>query len=403
METMYKTYRAEIKEVDEENGIIDMFIPLSTASLDRDEEVIEPGAFKKSLPAFKKRPILVSSHNYGDLRKILGEWKKIKITENGLEGSPQYYINQGNEEADWAFKLASKGMAAFSVAFIPKDFVDGEGDKEPRRTYKEAELLEISQVVVPSNPDAIQSVRSKSVEPVISKLCDDVVKLVTKPEETDDFIHIRVRDPADFQDGTFRTIDIDKAKGIKAVIGKLKGETSTTVQKYIFDKSKGWTMQSAQAWVKEHEKDFAKFYGEIMIEDLMEELELEIENAPALDLTDIPQPKEVSQEEIKDEFDYVKALIEKGDLNKENKDACWELVREIMRLSGSDIPVDIEAKIGAVLNQKNKSRLKDAQTLIQNVLDSAETTPEATPKSEEFTSEDLKLAIKEVFSEFGGK
>ena len=80
METMYKTYRAEIKEVDEENGIIDMLIPLSTASMDRDSEVIEPTAFKKSLPAFKKHPVLVSSHNYGDLRLILGVGKEIIIT-----------------------------------------------------------------------------------------------------------------------------------------------------------------------------------------------------------------------------------------------------------------------------------------------------------------------------------
>jgi len=74
------------------------------------------------------------------------------------------------------------------------------------------------------------------------------------PEETEEFVHIRVRDPEDFVEGSFRTIEIDAEKGIKAVIGKLKSDPqgSTKIQKFIFDKSKDWTMEKAQAWVKEH-------------------------------------------------------------------------------------------------------------------------------------------------------
>ena len=78
------------------------------------------------------------------------------------------------------------------------------------------------------------------------------------PEVTEDFIHIPVKDADLFIDGSFRTIDIDAGKGIKAVIGKLKSDPkgSTVVQKFIFDKSKDWTMEKAQAWVREH-KDSA--------------------------------------------------------------------------------------------------------------------------------------------------
>lgn len=74
------------------------------------------------------------------------------------------------------------------------------------------------------------------------------------PEETEEYIHIRARNPDLFVEGKYRTIDIDAEKGIKAVIGKLKNDPdgSTVVQKYIFEKSKGWTMEKAQAWVKEH-------------------------------------------------------------------------------------------------------------------------------------------------------
>jgi HK97 family phage major capsid protein len=66
---------------------------------------------------------------------------------------------------------------------------------------------------------------------------------------TDKYIRIRVRDPDDFQSGSFRTVTISESKGIKAVMGKLHG----TVQSYLFDKEK-WTVAEAEAWVKEHEK-----------------------------------------------------------------------------------------------------------------------------------------------------
>lgn len=176
MDKMYKTFRPEIKAVDTEDGSIDMLIPMSTASIDRDGESIDPAGWKKSLPAFRKRPVLLSSHDYGDLRKQIGEFTTIKVADGGLVAKPRYYINEGNEEADWAFKLASKGMAAYSVGFIPTKWVDGDGEKGASRTYTEQELLEISHVVVPSNRDAIQGVRGKSVDPVLNEIIDDVLK-----------------------------------------------------------------------------------------------------------------------------------------------------------------------------------------------------------------------------------
>lgn len=249
-----KTYRAEIKEVNANEGMLDLMIPISTSAVDRDGEVIEPSAFKKTIPKFMKHPVLVASHDYRDLTHQIGEWTKLKVQDEGVEGMPKYYINEGNPEADWAFNLASKGVAAFSIGFIPKVWEDGDNEKAPRRTYKEIELLEISQVIIPSNREAIQSMRSKSVnEPVIQELCDEVEaqideekkEIVLKPEETDEFIRIPV--------GTCEvtaTIDISKKEGISALYcGKEK-----QVRTYLFRKDKGWTMSSAKAWVEKHGK-----------------------------------------------------------------------------------------------------------------------------------------------------
>ena len=96
MDTIYKTYKAEIKGIDESEGIIDMLIPVSSNSMDRDGEIVEPSAFRKTLPKFMKHPVLVASHDYRDLTNQIGEWTKLKIGDEGIEGKPKYYINEGN-------------------------------------------------------------------------------------------------------------------------------------------------------------------------------------------------------------------------------------------------------------------------------------------------------------------
>ncbi len=309
---IYKTFRVDVKAVNEETGEVDMLIPMSTASIDRDGESINPMGWKKSLPAFKKRPVLLSSHDYRDLRKQIGEFTQIKVSPDGLIAKPKYYIDEGNEEADWAFKLASKGVAAYSVGFIPIKWTDGDFSEEdgksakPRRTYEEQELLEISHVVVPSNRDAIQSLRATNIDPIIKGLLDDVEKelpegepevienKITKPEETEEFIRIPVRSCE-----VTATIDISKKEGISALYcGKEK-----QVRTYLFRKDKGWTMAKAKEWVKEHEGKSAH---------------------------------EISQEEIIDEIDYLVIMIDKEGLSDKAKESLQELTK---RLPANDIAV----------------------------------------------------------------
>ena len=142
---LVKVFEAKVSEANAETGEINVYIPMSTSSIDRDGESISPLAFKKSLPAFKKRPVLIASHDYRDLTNQIGDFSNIRIEEDGLYGKPRYYIGKGNEEADWGFFLASIGMAAYSVGFIPRlweDYPEGDGIKTPKRTYSEVELLE---------------------------------------------------------------------------------------------------------------------------------------------------------------------------------------------------------------------------------------------------------------------
>ena len=89
------------------------------------------------------------------------------------------------------------------------------------------------------------------------------------PEETSNYIHIPIRDKDDFVKESFRTITISERQGILAVIGKLKSDPngSTHVQKYLFDKEKGWTLERARRWVEEHRHS--------LLEEIMEEYKME--------------------------------------------------------------------------------------------------------------------------------
>jgi len=342
MDTVYKTYRAEIRGMDNE-GILDMFIPVSTQSMDRDGEVVEPSAFKKTIPKFMKHPVLVAAHDYRDLTNQIGEWAKLRITEEGIEGKPKYYVNAGNEQADWAYYLASKGVAAFSIGFIPKEWEDGDGQKSPKRTYKDVELLEISQVIIPSNREAIQNIRSKSIDPVVHEICDEVEReLITKPEEIEEYIRIPVRDCQ-----VTATIDISEKEGIKALYcGREK-----KVRTYLFRKDKGWTMEKAQAWVKEHDGKG--------IEDLLSlGIEIKDDNLEH-------QKSKTSQQEILDELDYVSKLLQDNKLSEDVRGNTWDLVREIMRLSGSDIPVDIKEMF---VEKKEEPKLELSMEKVQEII-----------------------------------
>lgn len=69
-------------------------------------------------------------------------------------------------------------------------------------------------------------------------------------DETNTSYRYRVRDPAEFQDGSFRTIELGDSK-VKAVVAKPKGKNTMTLQALIFPKD-NFTEKEAKQWVKDH-------------------------------------------------------------------------------------------------------------------------------------------------------
>jgi hypothetical protein len=101
-------------------------------------------------------------------------------------------------------------------------------------------------------------------------------------EETENEISHRVRDPGDFQPNSFRRMTLKQDRPqVFAIIGKLKGETKTTVQALRFPKKQGWTMEKAKQWVKDHYKESKSIADDIdrelfTLKIPMQQLEAEI-------------------------------------------------------------------------------------------------------------------------------
>mgnify|MGYP005817283207 FL=1 len=162
-----------LKLLNEQEGLISAVV--STEDVDRDGDIVRQNGW--DLTHFSTHPILLSSHNYRGLTNQIGEWTQMKVEGTELVGEAKYYIGEGNEEADWGFKLASKGRAAFSVGFVPdmSKAKQIEAGGTISYEFQGQELLEVSQVTVPSNPQALQAMKGMNLHPGVEGLVEEML------------------------------------------------------------------------------------------------------------------------------------------------------------------------------------------------------------------------------------
>jgi hypothetical protein len=136
----------------------------STATLDRYHEVIEPAGWR--LDSYRSNPVFQNAHNYGDILFTLG--KALSTEVRAVAGGEALcqtiqFATEVNPVARIAYGLYKGGfLNAVSVGFIPLRWEDGgagsasaQSPGGPRRRYLEQELLEVSAVAIPANPDAL--------------------------------------------------------------------------------------------------------------------------------------------------------------------------------------------------------------------------------------------------------
>ena len=365
---------SDLKVEEEEHAIISY---ITTNSVDRDREIIDP----KGLNAkeYLKNAVVLWGHDYHSRALPLGRNLWLKSDEKGIIAKTQYYIK--DEFAKKVYEYRKDGFPlAESIGFIPLAWRDIQGEESTklggaRRIYTKVLLLEYSDVVIPSNPDAVGIARAKGL---IAEAGTE-----TKIEETENMIHI----PAKGQEGKhsghrIRTIDIDKDKGVKA---RYCGECKVVIS-WLFSKKEpyNWTLAKAKKWVKDHEKQATIDVIKMAEENpyLPEDYKKELEGDNMADDKGKDKKKEIKEEENKPNKTFsaneiYKIIKESIELKEDNillKQENEELLEKMKEL---------EIKAGAVLNKKNKDKLNRIKTLADEALESAAKEQATEPSGEE--------------------
>lgn len=199
---------------------------------DRQNEVVVPGAFSRTLPAFLKDGFGALNHEWSTLP--IATFTEAREDHRGLFVKGEFHSTPDAQAARTIVRerLERGKSVGLSIGYKVKDdeFKDG------ARHLKELDLFEVSLVSVPANAEA------------------QVVGIKGAPgswDETSSSFRYRVHDPADYT--RMRTIVLtEKPHKVSAVVGFPKGGGGSEVQSLIFSKDDGWTADDAHAWVRDH-------------------------------------------------------------------------------------------------------------------------------------------------------
>lgn len=132
----------------------------SDSSVDRYSEIIEASGWQ--LANYQKNPVFQADHNYS-IQATIGRATKVWVEGGKLKQTIRFATGI-NPLADLALALYRGGfLNAVSVGFIPRKWENGSEGIGYRRKYVEVELVELSAVAVPANPNALQDALDQGV------------------------------------------------------------------------------------------------------------------------------------------------------------------------------------------------------------------------------------------------
>jgi phage head maturation protease len=232
------------------NGSGNLVFKISTKSTDRDEDVMEPMGC--DLTNYRNNPVVLFAHDYSSppIGKSLRESIYPEYIESEVQFAPTAFAQDCKKLCEGGFlNAASVGFNGIEAEPIP--------ESKWGKHYKKWELLEWSIVPVPANATClIQGAKAKGINlDAMEKELHEIESKEPGWRETGESFRYRVRDPWKFEQDSFRTIPIQKEKPkVNAVVGILKdGGDAMKIHTIIFPKEEGWEMESAQAWLGNHD------------------------------------------------------------------------------------------------------------------------------------------------------
>jgi hypothetical protein len=142
----------------------------SDETLDRYKERITVSGWK--LDNYRKNPVVQNAHNYCSVSDTIGKSLVTEVRAGGEDGPSPYLFQrilfavEENPMAKVAYGLYKGGfLSAVSVGFIPLSWDNGSQEQAYRRKYLQQELIEVSAVSIPANPNALAlGLKSGAVE-----------------------------------------------------------------------------------------------------------------------------------------------------------------------------------------------------------------------------------------------
>ncbi len=232
-EMIRKILTSQVKAVEGKDRVLE-FIG-TTESTDRDNEVIKADAWQ--VDRYVKNPVVQWAHNYQE--PPIGKTLSIrKSAKNETIFEIEFASKETYEFADTIFKLCKGGfLSATSVGFIPIESLPGKKEGDPDRTFTKVELLEISIVPVPSNPEALVTARSQGLITVkeFNKVKKSVIVPIPESEEPQDHkpkevSQSEIKDELDYIISLIKAGDLNDenkllVKTLGETIGVLQGTT----------------------------------------------------------------------------------------------------------------------------------------------------------------------------------
>ena len=136
----------------------------SDESVDRYGDVIKANGWK--LDNFNANPIALFGHDSGSVENIIGRAKNVRVEGSRLVGDIEFMDAGVNPKADAVYQMIKSGfLKTVSVGFAP---IDWEPTKDKARPggvdFKTQELLEISVVPIPANPNAVHMAKAAGID-----------------------------------------------------------------------------------------------------------------------------------------------------------------------------------------------------------------------------------------------
>lgn len=143
----------------EDGGQRRLRVTISTRARDRHGDILEPGGAQ--IAAYLKNPVVLWTHDY----KSLPIGRATSLVRDG-DTLKAEILFAPTDFAKEVYNLYAKGfLRAWSVGFLPVewDVIEDEGGKFAGYHVRSWELIELSAVPVPANPDALTDALGKGL------------------------------------------------------------------------------------------------------------------------------------------------------------------------------------------------------------------------------------------------